>query len=452
MQFDGSGGGLGSVPEFTCRDGIPDFTYRRLSPEQNPDRPEYHHEPRPFNIWCARPNWHPIPFTGLAYSVKYGGMLQYANAQFGLERLAGVRQFDWKASLYDPQRKPFDRFRYGHSFDAAAIANLICDRNAHALDMQTRRTTAMVSLLHDILMPAGGDTVKGIACDLDEDRDFDVFIKSDAYWEACCRYDLAWEGSIPIAKEESAAGIIKDIADKIAYVSRDAACVLHACRHLSDEEIGEIAEIRAIIRRRPDVCAVWEDVTVQGDQIVITDISRLADFLTLRALMFKLVYQHPDTRTGALVINYCILEHLFRTGQLTVQQLRTMRDEDIDRDIIDRYAHKFGLLECRREQFADIEAAMVRKASLLRKGVIFSFLEDFRFLPGYATNYLVPSPLGPRPFRLMYPEMASSIEQICNESRGVRLTYLPQFHGSLLPGLLEAVTNRQRADLGLPPA
>ena len=113
--------------------------------------------------------------------------------------------------------------------------------------------------------------------------------------------------------------MLLDFADKIAYVARDASMFFMRLQLLGlVVRHGVFTKIREFVDAHPRACTVWDSITVEDGRVVVEDGERLADFLMLRALLFRNVYYAPEAR---------FLEHLL--AKIVVQYLV---DEGIDPD------------------------------------------------------------------------------------------------------------------------
>lgn len=250
-----------------------------------------------------------LPYAGFGYVVFGGGLIQEIDTIFGLDRLNGIRLL---ASLHDPvigvgeckvYPTPFHHTRYVHSLDVCAIATLIgkkCGLSDH--DFLTLRIAAQS---HDALTPAGGDTIKNIDPEaFDEDTHYpELFLR--AGWKAFRdKYNISESMLAETILGKGLLGSILDISDKLAYTGRDLHMFLSKNRHggYAWENFGDSYDrMMSLIAVNPYPCSVWDCAEVRNGQLVFTDKDRFADFLHIRALMFKILYNNASARFRRLV-------------------------------------------------------------------------------------------------------------------------------------------------------
>lgn len=280
-----------------------------------------------------------IPYTHVSYQIRYDGMLEQVMKASNLWRLAGIGQLGF---IHQPEASRlgmeamasrFGHDRFMHSCHAAAIAGLILANHEGVLGRDECLHGLVGTLLHDLMTPAGGDTIKLLNRQaFDEDRNFGMLFMQDAWLTASRRYGLRNDRLLAIVDEIDEVGKIKDIADKIAYVCLDAWMMVTATRYVErDGSCPTYDAVHRHLEEHPFVGDVWECVRVVDGQVAFTDARRLAAFLKLRALMFRDLYHNPETRYPQFVYVECILRHLYKTGRLTARQLLTEHDNFIIR-------------------------------------------------------------------------------------------------------------------------
>ncbi len=421
--------------EQTAKEGLPDFHYRSVPAGITPQ--EAATNLRRDQVWCRHPppDWTHLSRAGFSYRPVPGGIVQAAAEAFNLDRLDGVHQFDFKINPETKHRWPQTRF--GHSFDVAAMANLLAHHNADALPANERKALVVAALLHDVLMPPGGETIKHIdMARFDEDANFPALIESDAFWEFACLKDVDAPAVARIMREEGAAGTLKDLADKIGYVCRDVDQLLTGYGQISEQ-------IRRRMEQNPCLAQFWRSIRIKDGQVVIDNVDSLCDFLELRALLFAYIYQNPDTRSDGYVYSEVILRWLYETRQLSAEEILTMTDEDLDR-IVDRYVDWTDGEHVDRTLFDTIEDARAVQAGLSKQGVIFTTVVDYSKGCKPATHFLVPTPNGPKPLFEAYPERASEIERLAESACGIYLFSIREPKADLRTGLLAELTRHRK--------
>ncbi len=280
-----------------------------------------------------------FPNSGMRYAILEDGLVNEVICNLGLFRLSKIKQLGY---LTDPvvhylsgstaRGETLTHSRYEHSLDVMAIATCI----AHNCEIQGTELNALrfAALTHDILTPAGGDATKRVSpAELDEDANFRKVFQQSDFAALQRRYALDPELIFATIQNEGLLGRILDIADKLAYVSRDLASYLvHVEPSQSDRELlpNEYEQITAYARHIPDLCSVWESFTRIDNQLVCTDPERLADFLYVRLLLFRQFYANPATRFHEATTIKLILEHMYQTGTVTIDRLLSMGDGQLE--------------------------------------------------------------------------------------------------------------------------
>jgi len=294
--------------------------------------------------------------VGIGYVVRFGGLVEEIDEVFGLHRLNGVAQL---GLLHDPTilengwrqyPMPFPQTRYVHSLDVHAIATLI----GKMLDLSEEklRTLRVAGQSHDALTPAGGDTTKGIdRKGFDEDVHYpDLFLR-EGWKELRSRYGLSEAELVQTILGKGLLGSILDVSDKLAYVGRD------LDKFLGHNPTGQAAwenfgatyyRIVAILNQNPYPCSVWDCVELINGEMVFTNAERLADFLLMRSLMFKILYNNASARFYEAGFGEEVASVLYGQGVLTKKSLLAMTDIELSRVIgrelgIKEYYHGVNL-------------------------------------------------------------------------------------------------------------
>ena len=126
-----------------------------------------------------------------------------------------------------------------------------------------------------------------------------------------------------------------DIADKLAYVSRDTSVILGGAYEYQGRTIKPYYSegyhlIGELILKNPRLCHIWEHAVRKDEQIAFTNGEQLGDFLTLRALLFKHLYYNPTSRFFEYMFGKGITSYFYRTGILTRKDLLRMGDEELE--------------------------------------------------------------------------------------------------------------------------
>jgi hypothetical protein len=245
-----------------------------------------------------------LPHTGFGFVVFEDGLVIETDDAFGLGRLNNVRQL---GSLHDPTitggewrqlPQAFTHTRYEHSLDVCALATLIGQRcGLSENDFYTLRIAAQS---HDGLTPAGGDSIKVIDPDaFDEDAHYPEFFWLASWKKLRDRYGISESKLAEVILDRGFLGTILDVSDKLGYTGRDLQWFLYnnPAGHQAWENFAELYDrITSILKANPYPCSVWDCAESREGELVFTDEERFADFLRMRALMFKILYANASAR------------------------------------------------------------------------------------------------------------------------------------------------------------
>jgi hypothetical protein len=407
--FDKEQVAFNALPDIVYQPIPPDVSLAELAANLNKE-----------TAWKERPVvWTHLRSAGFSYRMVPNKLLHSASWKFNMERLDGVHQFDYKCDPLTGKR--YDQKRFGHSFDVAAVANLLVHHNAQDLSPAERKATVLGAFLHDLLMPPGGDATKLMNPDLfDEDINFVAFAQSEAFWEFCAQHDVDAALVAQVMREEGPGGVLKDLADKIGYVCRDLDVLLTAPGRLHHSQADLFGHIMDIIGRCAEPGLFWQSVRVHDGQVVVEDVDRLCAFLELRALLFRCIYQNPATRMAGFVYGEVIVRFLCETGVLAPDSMLNMTDTDLDL-IIDRYIDWADGEELERIRCDNLALAVAQQQRMFQDGVVFSVIADYSKSPSPGTHFLVPTPSGPQPLAQAFPDRADRIHRLASEAGNVYL-------------------------------
>ncbi|MDD5730950.1 MAG: hypothetical protein PHN57_07490 [Candidatus Omnitrophica bacterium] len=275
-----------------------------------------------------------IPHAGFGFVVFENGLIEDTDRALDLARLNNIRQL---ASLHGPivteeewREYPMDftHTRYHHSLDVCAIATLIGERCG--LSDQQLKTLRVAAQSHDALTPAGGDSLKAIDPDaFNEDTHFSEVFKRRGWPGLRDRYNLREDELAEIILGKGLLGRILDASDKLAYTGFDTEQFLSRNRpggFACDRFEVEYDRIVWLLKANPYPCSVWECAEQQNGELVFTDEERFADFLRLRALMFKILYANAAARFMEAGFVTEVAKVLYQDGIITRKKLLLMVD------------------------------------------------------------------------------------------------------------------------------
>ncbi len=326
-----------------------------------------------------------LPYTGVSYMLLDGGFVHQTEIAFVLRRLRGIRQLGY---LDDPSRwrgieveSFFEHSRYVHSLDVFALATLIgtnCRLSASEL-----KVLQVAALTHDVLTPAGGDSIKNIdSAAFDEDARY-----ADALTPAACKHLTKWHidsaGVILTVQGQGVLGKILDIADKASYLARDLAAFVPKAEYNEHYELSFLDLNRRVQTNRL-VCGAWDSVRVVRGQVAFSDAERLLDFLMVRVLMFRDFYYNPRARFGEFLASQVLAGGLYRNGKLTRTELLEMDDFALERRLSQEYGVAYIVNVCcrdaqpAREPFETRAQADLFAQRLVEQGNPFVLVEEPR--------------------------------------------------------------------------
>lgn len=396
-----------------------------------------------------------LPYTGISYMIINGGLCSAAAKVFRLHRLQGINQLGFLrppwltggSDSYYHWMPLTETTRFLHSLDVMTVATLM-GTNVHlsASDINTLRLAA---LTHDMATPAGGDSVKLVDPKrLDEDVNYALVLDRSNPAELLRAWNVNRDDLLQTIRNEGTLGQILDIADKIAYTARDAA----SCAFLLGTESVQsgLAQLRQIVTGNQHVCSIWDSVRLHDGNIVFADARRLVNFLRLRTLMFREVYYHPRAKFGEYLISRILVKAMYRSGNLTLNELLEMTDAELMRRVDKEYGCVSTMQSTRRKERCRVfqtEAEAQSFANELKaKGNPFVLIENHSQTVKSCTDLPVLVGHKAKPLREAYPGDAREIESMAQILPTTQVYYLaqePALARSVLAALYESLADKQ---------
>lgn len=370
-----------------------------------------------------------LPLTGLGYVVESDKFIHRAADAFGLFRLDNVRQLGY---LHQPIARRMDdgsilgertsHTRYEHSLNVMAVMTAILSNNGADRKMMDHGRIA--ALTHDILTPAGGDTIKYIDPPaFDEDAHYPAILESPPVRSFMDEFELDGDLLSKTILNQGVLGQVLDLADKIAYVSRDCDTFMNISRN----PVGRNFIENALSRADQAICSLWDCVEIVGEQVIVSDSRRLADFLRLRILLFKYMYFHPQSRVMEFALINVLVRYFYHTGQIAKEMLLSMTDDQLDQKLSflaegawNNYRSFFSDLAV-YDDFDDIGKAKRQQTELIERGEIFCVIENLTGKIKSATHFLVRDGLNIKPFYEACPEIHQELSSLCRVEKPIRL-------------------------------
>ncbi len=388
------------------------------------------HEEDPLAIVFA------LPFTGIRYMIKNGGLCEALCRSCNLWRLDGIKQLGflqspWTEDIIDHRTPLSDGTRYLHSLDVMTIVSLMA-KNLR-LSQSECNIARMAGLTHDMGTPAGGDSIKMIdPAGLDEDLNYPDILAGYDVDDILRTHRIPRQTLYATIRNEGLCGELLDIADKIGYVARD----LHLTRHhiIGGAREGSQPGLKTLydcMERYPYVCGLWDSVARRGDHAVFTDPSRLLAFLKVRVLLFRELYYHPRSRFGEFLMSRLLARALYKSGRIDKRALLRMGDYELLRLMDETYGsgqHSIvdtcssGLARC--ISFPKLEEAHAFVKALRAEGNVFTLIDDDRRSIKTGTRFLVATRKGVATFAEAFPADAQEIEEMARMYPMVHVYYL----------------------------
>lgn len=234
-------------------------------------------------------------------------------------RLGGISQLGYLAAPYItfPGEKlyyvspPFVHTRWIHSLISAMLAEVILARNGFS--KQDRAPIVLAIAYHDVATPAGGDSIKRISPELNEEKNFAFVLENSGLaerWHKLFGFDL--EKACSWIRNEGVIGLLLDILDKMSYVCLD-------CYYLGVMFDGQV---RKHCLENPFFMDVWQDIRFTPDkkQLAFTNPERLFQFILARAYEHQELLLNPYSRRLDFYLTN-LVKPLYEKGLITKEQL-----------------------------------------------------------------------------------------------------------------------------------
>lgn len=377
-----------------------------------------------------------FPYTrlgGYVVDLDTHGMLGQAYRLFGLRRLQWIRQLAWLTvpvlpqDAHDIYPARYEHNRLSHVEDVAALANLL----AHGLGLPEtgRRVLTLAAFTHDARTPAGGDTTKLLDKDyFDEDKHYAALLAGEAMAAFLGGWGIDRARLVATVHGVGLLGTLLDLADKTAYLSRDATC-FHFRYRDAILDCAEGEAVHELLLARPDVCAAWRGAALVEGQLVFRDPEALAALLRLRALLFRCLYFHPGARYTEWIVSHLVLRRMVEWGAVRKADLLRWTDQQLDRRVIQHTRQSIGISfgDPTYEGFDDEVSAQKRRLRLRAQGERCVTIERLPRRVKSGTHFQVLDPHGsPAPLAAAYPDLAAPIDALCRVIHPYRLYWVRQ--------------------------
>lgn len=379
-----------------------------------------------------------LPLAGFRYAVNTEGLMSHTAELFGLQRLAGIRQLSY---LVEPMRIArenggmttppyFTHTRLEHVFDVAAIMTLMLE-NQHDISREEKNLARVAALTHDAFMPAGGELIKYVDEErFDENAHYPKLFRRNGWRLFADTYGLNEERLAETILNNGWTGVLLDLADKLAYVARDADTIFATADLPAWVRAGpERARLENLMLGTLHPCRWWESVTIRDGQVVVDDAHCFAAFLEARALLFRLNYANPLANIVRFRL-MPVVDAMLRSGDLTADELIRCDDADLERFIEMKHGIKVNgaisfAIPPVIEAFATSVEAGRRKRELLADGCADVRIMDMGERIRPCLHFLVNTSDGPKPVRDALPQTARAIAKAASMDKPFHVIGFP---------------------------
>lgn len=356
-------------------------------------------------------------------------LLPPTGRHFPPERLNHVRALGLLTHVSgDPENQyfvPFDHTRFFHTLLVARVGEKILRNNG--IPESDIKSFIAAAILHDAATPALGDATKAVDPKNLNEEEFWPEVVNDRGWQYIVKIGANRDVIGKIIKNQGTLGEILDIADRIAYVLRDA--------YTFQTEPG----MSILLSNYPGIGNIYKDVRVnhKTGEIYSSNPDRLGALLMLRALLTISLYQHPLNMGRDLKFTTILREFYSPSGaegKLSPQMLRGMTDQELMEWLENAQGLKpmfpghsyFDLIRYppSYEAFDNLDKARERKVELERNPdvSVLGIKEATGFDPG--TKYKVKDYEGKiMEFRDFDSDGANILEVMASKTRGVFLYF-----------------------------
>lgn len=379
------------------------------------------------------------PYLGFNYVLKMDGRVGDLTS---VSRIWRQQEHPQLSNKCDPITRLLDKGclekrsrqrRLWHELDNYVVNVLVGFNLRDHLSPYQRRNFSAAGLLHDNQIPLWGDEVMEIdLAAFCEEANFRYTFKNRQWGKYRKKHGLSDTKIMDAVQGRGLPGDIQDKNDKITYSALDTANLVEIYRDSPQiMKIPWLYKLCDLVTGNPDLFTIWDCIEIRDGKVFFTDPSRVGDFLTARAIMFRNVYYGEYSRSTGTTLTKSVVDLLYWRGIFKREDFYTKSLEEMDARVGNFVGHpnimQFGDRSGnpRLETFANPEEAYRREKELYDRGIVLSAIEDCRGKIKPATHFLVQTPDGRiLPFAEAYPKKAAIIHKICQISRPIYLMYL----------------------------
>ena len=378
-----------------------------------------------------------MPYTKFGYIALDNGIITDTIDAFELQRLRGVRQLGF---MMDPIHREnnlseialaFQHTREVHSIDVAVILRLIELNNPQVKLNQNLLCIGGVS--HDGLTPAGGDTTKLVDLKLfDEESNYVELFKKPGWKDLALEYNVKENDLLEMVQGKGLYGELLDVADKIAYISRDVWNFIGIKGEILDfPHLSKyFSELSNMIAQYPFFCDVWKSVRIINGKVVIKDGYSWGIFLKIRAMMFAGLYYNPSSRFLEYMLSKRIISFLLKNKRISKELLLEWKDFQLEQKINEFLHCEFYPASFKKSTFEVFETENARNERIQgfkNDHSVVVIPDDFKCVTKSGVNkFFVKKDGKVMIFKDAYPQMAEEIESIMKipKTIGLYIIYL----------------------------
>ncbi len=290
-----------------------------------------------------------IPFSSIGWAIK-GDFFEELMQVFNLWRLNKVKQLAFLRNPIIRENNPniisldFPHTRFDHSLDVGVLMGISIQNISRQKDQPPMfdllKTALTAGFLHDLLTPAGGDTMKTVSDeDFDEDMHFNEMFQKPECKAFFKRHHIDENLLYDTILNKGVLGKLLNYADKIAYTSRD---TYHFLNMIRIQEMGNTVDrsegfhkIAALVAENPLITSIWSNIVLRKGIPCFSGkgiIKKVADFMKLRALMFRHLYYHPQAQFPERALAWFVMKQIYNNG-VTREDLLREGDQWLERKI-----------------------------------------------------------------------------------------------------------------------
>ncbi len=215
--------------------------------------------------------------------------------------------------------------RYIHSLDTANNIELILRKNNFS--EKKIKEGIICGVLHDIATPILGDLTMKAFPELKEEKEFLNYMMNfpNIIEQIEKEFEISIKDLHQYIKNEWIIGKVLDIADRIAYTTRDV--YLFGPKTPNQNENKYEKAIKQIIKKDPNINDIIMEISIENGQVIFENPERLKDLLLLRANMHNLIYLNHHLRAREEYFGL-ILSFLIKEWHLSFDNLQKGYDEE----------------------------------------------------------------------------------------------------------------------------